>query len=126
MNRAKDIYKIYGINKTDKFYALYGIFRRNLETGLIEGYIEQSWNMAWSPFAVKVLTLKTANYYMAEGFKHIDRKQYDVFIYRLTRKGNNRTIVADFKSRLQLFKQNNNTLPKYDWRNIKFTTNGGG
>lgn len=125
MNRAKYIYSIYGTNKADKFHALYGVFRRNLTTGLIEGYIEKPFSMGWSPWAVKLLTLETANYYIANHFKHIDRSKYEIFIYRLTRKGNNRTIVADFKSRLQLFKQNNNILPKYGWQNIKFTTNGG-
>ena len=94
---------------------LYGLFRENLETKLIEGFIESSFSMGWSQDRVRHWDQKEVNYYY---LKYItfdkrfcnptDKGKFRYFIKRLTRK--NDSIQVDLSP----------GKDKFTWRNKIF------
>lgn len=108
-----------------RFYAIYGIFRQNLRTGLIEGYIQTQSDSLLS-FGWRVAFcrgwLKTS---VSGVFKSIKKESgYKYFIYRLTRLtrngkyGKHLQIKAHFDVKKEIAIKNGNKLNSFDIRNI--------
>lgn len=100
--------------KNKKFVALYGIFKQDKATGEILGYVEHSFSMGWSKDRVRLWSLEDAQYFLKRDFK--DEKDSKIFIVRLTNRGENANILADFEQR----KRDSlaGTMKKFEFRNI--------
>lgn len=82
------------------FRKAYGFFRQNLKTGVVEGYVENSFSMSWSSTLVRAwwetrYTTKTyPAYYNPEGYLKNSLKadksgKYRYFIVRISNKSGN-------------------------------------
>lgn len=126
----RNLYCPYTLDKNERknrFRSLYGIFRQNLKTGLIEGFVEHSFSMGWSTDRVCLLS-KSGAFEVAGGndrkFQFSETKGYKHFIYRLTKRGKNATIIADFEERKRDCLSAETYMSKFNYRNIKFNTKG--
>ena len=114
----KNVYYPYKAIQDKKYVALYGIFRKDLRTGEIQGYTEHSFHMSFSAERVRLWSLSDAQYFIKKDFTDRDDKNYKYFIYRLTKRGDNDSIVADFKERKECYLSRG--LKKFEFRNVKF------
>lgn len=115
--------------RTNRFVPLYGLFYE--KDGVIWGYIEQSFSMAFDRGRVRAWRLRDAQLYLRiylrkfqEEQRQGKRRGFDsgrkYFIYRLTRKSPSAIIKFDFS------RWKNPNIKNSEWRNIPFVTNAGG
>lgn len=118
MKSTKHLYKNIPNSKSEKakkFVALYGLFKSDLATGQVFGFIEHSLSMGWSNNMVRLWSLEDAQYFL----KIAKDKNFKFFISRLTKTSMDATIVAHFEQRKRCYEQG--LMKNFEFRNVFWT-----